>query len=138
MNVSTDLKTVIGISENNQVIELKLEIQVEWYENRANYYNLKENSALNVLAYQELAQMWIPYIIFFVSINSYLLFLKLIEIFRILTLMRLSKLRESEVSVTSLKKDHLLGLALKMLTKPKSTTYVFTVSLKGFGGLLLA
>ena len=97
MNVSTDLKTVIGISENNQIIELKLEIQLEWYEKRANYYNLKENSALNVLAYQELAQMWIPYIIFFVGFNSHLLFLKLMGIFRILTLMRLFKLRESEV-----------------------------------------
>ena len=65
--MSTDLKTVIGISENNQVIELKLEIKLEWYENRANYYNLKDNSALNVLTYDELALMWIPYIIFFVS-----------------------------------------------------------------------
>lgn len=64
VNISTDLKTVIGISESNQVIELKLEITLEWYENRAYYYNLKENSALNVLAYEELAQMWIPYIIF--------------------------------------------------------------------------
>ena len=70
--MSTDLKTVIGISENNQVIELKLEIKLEWYENRANYYNLKDNSALNVLAYDELAQMWIPYIIFFVSLSSFL------------------------------------------------------------------
>ena len=65
--MSTDLKTVIGISENNQVIELKLEIKLEWYENRANYYNLKDNSALNVLTYDELALMWIPYTIFFVS-----------------------------------------------------------------------
>ena len=69
VNISTDLKTVIGISENNQVIELKLEIKLEWYDNRAYYYNLKENSALNVLAYEELAQMWIPYIIFSVRFS---------------------------------------------------------------------
>ena len=67
VNISTDLKTVIGISETNQVIELKIEIKLEWYENRAYFYNLKENSALNVLAYEELAKMWIPYIIFSVS-----------------------------------------------------------------------
>ena len=67
VNISTDLKTVIGISETNQVIELKIEIKLEWYENRAYYYNLKEDSAFNVLAYEELAQMWIPYIIFSVS-----------------------------------------------------------------------
>ena len=70
MNISTDLKTVIGISENDQVIELKLEIMLEWYEKRAYYHNLKENSALNVLSYEELAQMWIPYIIFSVSVSS--------------------------------------------------------------------
>ena len=77
VNISTDLKTVIGISETNQVIELKIEIKLEWYENRAYFYNLKENSALNVLAYEELAQMWIPYIIF--SVSFFLIFKKLLN-----------------------------------------------------------
>ena len=97
VNISTDLKTVIGISETNQVIELKIEIKLEWYENRAYFYNLKENSALNVLAYEELAQMWIPYIIFSVRFFYLLVLIYSYEfdfIFRILTLTKLCKLKE--------------------------------------------
>ena len=64
VNISTSLKTVIDISERSHIIELKFEINIEWYEYRANYYNVKENAALNVLSASEMRMLWMPYIIF--------------------------------------------------------------------------
>ena len=57
-------KTVIDISEQDHSINLKFLISLEWYEGRADYFNLKANPALNVLSNQEIEQIWIPYIIF--------------------------------------------------------------------------
>ena len=68
VNISTSLKTVIEISERSHIIELKFELNIEWYEYRAKYYNIKENSALNVLSVSEMRMLWMPYIIFEVSI----------------------------------------------------------------------
>jgi len=64
VNISTSLKTVIEISERSHIIELKFELNIEWYEYRAKYYNIKENSALNVLSVSEMRMLWMPYIIF--------------------------------------------------------------------------
>ena len=58
------LTTVIEISERNNFIELKFEIDLEWYDYRVRYFNLKENSALNVLNNDEKNILWLPYIIF--------------------------------------------------------------------------
>ena len=54
VNVSTSLETIIEISESNHIIELKFEMNIEWYEIRAKYYNIKMNSALNVLNEEEM------------------------------------------------------------------------------------
>ena len=67
INISTALLTVIEISERSHIIELKFKIDITWYENRAKYYNIKNNSALNVLSDYELKQLWLPYIMFKVS-----------------------------------------------------------------------
>ena len=64
VNVSTILKNIIEISEVNHIIELKFGITLKWYENRANYHNLKQKEALNTLSDEELGSIWIPYIIF--------------------------------------------------------------------------
>ena len=64
VNVSTSLMNVMEISEVNHIIQLKFGLTLEWYENRANYYNLNENEALNALSDTELENLWIPYIIF--------------------------------------------------------------------------
>ena len=68
VNISTVFQTVIDIDEQNHIIELKFDIFLEWYEARANFYNLKENFALNVLKDIESRQIWIPYIIFQVKV----------------------------------------------------------------------
>ena len=64
VNVSTSLETIIEISESNHIIELKFEMNIEWYEIRAKYYNIKMNSALNVLNEEEMRMIWLPFIIF--------------------------------------------------------------------------
>ena len=55
------------MNERNHIIELKFELTVEWFEYRATYQNLKINKALNILSSQELKEIWIPFIIFEVS-----------------------------------------------------------------------
>ena len=64
INVSTILRNVIEISEVNHIIELKFDISLKWYENRAIYRNLKRKEALNMMSDEELEALWIPYIIF--------------------------------------------------------------------------
>ena len=36
----------------------------EWYEYRVKYYNLKKDYVFNVLSYDELRSLWLPYMIF--------------------------------------------------------------------------
>lgn len=64
VNVSTILKNVIEISEVNHIIELKFGITLKWYENRAEYHNLKQDEEFNILSANEIGSIWIPYIIF--------------------------------------------------------------------------
>ena len=58
------------MNERNHIIELKFELTVEWFEYRATYQNLKTNEALNILSSEELREIWIPFIIFEVSIHQ--------------------------------------------------------------------
>merc|ERR1719300_274989 len=64
VNVSTAFETIIDISESSHTLEIKFKIQLEWYEYRTKFYNMKYNAALNVLTSNEKALLWIPYIIF--------------------------------------------------------------------------
>ena len=70
VNITTGLETVIEIEERSHIIQLKFDLMLEWYENRAKYQNLKNNSALNILSNSELQSIWIPYIIFKVNTFS--------------------------------------------------------------------
>ena len=53
VKVSTSLRNVLDISESTHTIDLKLEISLEWYDNRVLFYNLKREDALNVLSNSE-------------------------------------------------------------------------------------
>ena len=64
VDVSTSIQNVIDISEVNNIIELKFDILMEWYEHRVDYHNLKTIETLNTLSDGELRSLWIPYIIF--------------------------------------------------------------------------
>ena len=69
VKISTSLETVIDIAERSHIIELKFEMNIEWYEHRVEYFNIKENSALNSLTENEIKLLWLPYIIFEVTLH---------------------------------------------------------------------
>ena len=64
VDVSTSIQNIIDISEVQNIIELKFDIFMKWYEYRVDYHNLKTEQALNSLSDEELRSLWIPYIIF--------------------------------------------------------------------------
>jgi hypothetical protein len=64
VDVSTSILNIIDISEVNNIIELKFDILMEWYEYRVDYHNLKTVTALNTLTDEEIRSLWIHYIIF--------------------------------------------------------------------------
>ena len=43
-------------------------MNIEWYDYRVKYYNIKQNTALNVLSDSEMRKLWVPRIIFEVLI----------------------------------------------------------------------
>ena len=61
---STTLLNVIEISEVNHIIELKFDISLKWYENRAVYHNLKKEVSFNLLSDEEIGRVWTPYLIY--------------------------------------------------------------------------
>ena len=79
VNITTGLETIIEIEERSHIIQLKFDLMLEWYENRAKYQNLKNNSALNILSNSELQSLWIPFIIFKVKNKSSLELIENVE-----------------------------------------------------------
>ena len=120
VNVSTTFKTVIDIDEQNHIIELKFEIFLEWYELRARYQNLKKNPALNILQDQEVDQLWIPYLIFKVTLYRFKN-VHINEIFssRILTIMKQSRLEMLTALYLLPEKETSLELTCTLLMKQK-------------------
>ena len=64
VNITMVLKNILGIAEVQHIIELKFGIMLEWYENRALYYNLKDEITLNALTQNEINKLWTPYVIY--------------------------------------------------------------------------
>ena len=62
LEVSLTLLKVVSIEEVRHSIELQFQIEVGWYESRAAYNNLNENSAMNVLMSQDIETLWLPLI----------------------------------------------------------------------------
>ena len=63
VNISLVLLKVFNI-EVNHAIDFKFEISMEWFEKRVKYHNLKEEITLNRLTSSEMAELWIPYVIY--------------------------------------------------------------------------
>ena len=55
---------MLDISEIDNTIVLKFELNVEWFDVRLEYKNLKNKVSLNTLTFEEKFQIWVPYIIF--------------------------------------------------------------------------
>ena len=58
IRVSTQLKSVLAISEFSHTIDLKIGITLKWYENRVVYHNLKRKEALNILTDDEVSMKY--------------------------------------------------------------------------------
>ena len=56
------LLKIVGIEEVKHSTEMQFRIEMEWYESRATFNNLKENSAMNVLTRQDIKRLWHPLI----------------------------------------------------------------------------
>ena len=64
VNVSITLYKVVAIEEEDHSIELQFQIGLEWKENRATYYNLKQESYLNALSQDEIDTLWLPLVVY--------------------------------------------------------------------------
>ena len=64
VNVSLTVYKVVAIEEEDHSIELQFQINLEWKENRATYYNLKQESYLNALSMDEINTLWLPLVIY--------------------------------------------------------------------------
>ena len=62
VRLSITLLKIVGIEEAENSIDLQFQIEMEWYENRATYNNLKENSGMNVLSEEGVKSLWLPLI----------------------------------------------------------------------------
>ena len=56
---------VIKIDDDENTIDLQFEINLEWYENRLIYNNLKTKTAMNVLKSEHQGEIWLPLVIFY-------------------------------------------------------------------------
>ena len=64
VNVSLTLFKVVAIEEELHSIQLQFQINLEWMENRATYYNLKSESYLNALSQEEINTLWLPRVVY--------------------------------------------------------------------------
>ena len=64
VSISIILKKVVDIEEPAHSIHLQFEIDLRWKENRVKYLNLKEKTALNALTEKDIAEMWLPLVIY--------------------------------------------------------------------------
>ena len=56
---------VIRIDEETDKIDFQFEINLEWFENRFTYNNLKTETAMNVLNSEQQSTIWLPLVIFY-------------------------------------------------------------------------
>ena len=62
VKVSITLLKIVGIEEIKHSMEMQFQIELEWFESRATYYNLKKNTAMNVLTEDDIKSLWLPLI----------------------------------------------------------------------------
>jgi len=62
--ISLDFLKIVDIAEEDNSIEIQLEITLKWTENRATYYNLKQDPVLNALPQKDISKLWLPEVIY--------------------------------------------------------------------------
>ena len=64
VKVSILLMKIIKMEEVEHKIDLKFQITLNWMENRATYYNLKDETSLNALKQNDIQQLWLPDVVY--------------------------------------------------------------------------
>ena len=64
INISAKVIDILSVNEVEQSFQLKIILQMSWYDYRLIYHNLKINRMNNVPTYDEVQNLWIPNIIF--------------------------------------------------------------------------
>ena len=62
--ISINLMKIVNIRESEHKIGLQFGINLEWRETRAELYNLKKKTSLNILNDYEIGQLWLPFVIY--------------------------------------------------------------------------
>ena len=64
VDISIILMKVVEIEETDHSIHLQFQISLNWTENRVEYQNLKEKTALNSLPEYDIKSIWLPYVVY--------------------------------------------------------------------------
>ena len=64
VDITIILMKVVSINEVNHKIEFQFSAELGWRENRALFHNLKQDTSLNSLKDEEVAQLWLPLVIY--------------------------------------------------------------------------
>ena len=64
VKIAITLMKVVEIEETDHSIRLQFEINLQWRENRATYYNLKDKTSLNAFTDHDISKLWLPLVIY--------------------------------------------------------------------------
>jgi hypothetical protein len=63
--ISIVLMKIVKMEETDHKIDMQFEVTLSWRENnRVQFHNLKQNTALNALPQQDVEQLWLPLVIY--------------------------------------------------------------------------
>ncbi len=65
INISVSILSILDIVEVDGIVQLQLEVTLNWYDGRLAMYNLKDDTDLNTLTTEERDSIWIPQVVFF-------------------------------------------------------------------------
>ena len=64
MHLRSWMTETIQLHISKKKDKLKINLEINWLENRVEYYNLKKNPVLNQLSALDMDQIWTPFIVF--------------------------------------------------------------------------
>ena len=64
VNVSIDIRSVLDIQEVKMVLKLLFILDLSWFDNRLQFYNLKDDDNMNTLTYEDQEKVWTPTVLF--------------------------------------------------------------------------
>ena len=68
--MSVDIWSILYISEVEEMFRVKFRLALIWQDPRLQYFNLKNDSDLNIVAPREAEMIWYPHVIFLNTQNN--------------------------------------------------------------------